>query len=115
MHKTNFRLQQPPSLLPLGLERGDPLELPRRRRPQVHTRRRPKQVLLRCPRPRPADIPLLRQEALLLTGRVAGAAREAVGVRALGFAVLGETPSTEHLQIFKSKACACEIIDCICH
>ena len=77
----------------------------------MHTRRRPiaiQQVLLQ--RPRPADIPLLRQEAVLPAGHVAGAAREAVGVRAPGFAMLGETPSTELSQI-KSYTTYVTVVD----
>ena len=84
-------MQQPPPLLPLGLERGDPLELPRRRRPQVHPRRHPSIQILR--EPRPPDFPGLRPEAVLPAGHVAAPAREVVGVRPAGFALLGKTTS----------------------
>ena len=83
-------MQQPPPLLPLGLDGGDPLELPRRRRPQVHARRHPGAVQdLRGPRP--ADIPGLRPEAVLPPGHVSASAREVVGVRPAGIALFGQT------------------------
>ena len=88
-------MQQPPLVLPLGLERGDPLELPRRRRPQVHPRPHPSIKILR--EPRPADLPGLRPEAVLPAGHVAAPAREVVGVRPAGFALLGKTTSMNYV------------------